>query len=230
MTGGPSRSTGSRSRGTSGGRRGFTLIELLVVMGIMLVLAGMLLGGIAAARKYVKRASTRAEIDRMMIALTEYFNEFSAYPPGGMDTSGNDDGNLDNNAGDELGAGKEPAHPQDPTALELQLLTICTKLTIEGGNRTVGPYYSPRERRIVNHALTDVFGNPYRYLADGRRTKLDTGTGRRLLGRIHKRGPVIWSIAEDARQDPDNDNEDNDDNGKVDDLRELENDICSWNH
>ncbi|KPJ55518.1 MAG: hypothetical protein AMS16_04140 [Planctomycetes bacterium DG_58] len=228
MTGRPGRSTGFRFRGTSGGRRGFTLIELLVVMGIMLVLAGLLLGGIAAARKYVKRASTRAEIDRMMIAMTEYFNEFSAYPPGGTDL--NDNGVLGDIAGEEKGAGKEPADPQNPTALELQIRTICTKLTIESGSRTVGPYYSPRELRIVNHAFMDVFGNPWNYLADGRRTTLDSGTGRRLLGRIDKRGPVIWSVAEDARQDPEDDNEDNDENGKVDDPQELENDICSWNH
>ena len=226
MTRRPSHSTGSWARATSRGQRAFTLIELLVVMGIMLVLAGLLLGGIAAARKYVQRASTRAEIDRMMIALTEYFNEFSAYPPGGFDSI--DDGNLDNNPTDELGAGKKPAQEDRPTAVELQLLTICTKLTIEDGNRTVGPYYVPRERRVVNYALTDVFGNAYRYLADGRRTSLDGGV--RAASRIHKRGPVLWSIAEDTRQDPDNDNEDNNDDGKVDDPRELENDICSWNH
>lgn len=206
-------------------RRAFTLIELLVVIGIMLTLAGLLLGGIAAARKYVQRARTKTEIDRMILALTEYFNEFGAYPPGGTDSQ--DDGNLDNDAGDDLGSGKEPVDPLNPTVLELQLRTICTKLTIEGGNRSVGPYYSPNESQIVNHAITDVFGNPLRYLTDGRRTTIESG--KRALSRIHKRGPVIWSIAEDSKQDGDNDNVDNDGNGKVDDVAELHNDICSWN-
>lgn len=208
-------------------RRAFTLIELLVVMGIMLVLAGLLLTGISAARRHVQRARTRTEIDRMMMALTEYFNEFSNYPPGGTDS--NDNGVLGDVAGEEKGAGKEPADIQNPTVLELQLRTVCTQLTVEGGNRTVGPYYSPREIRIVNHALTDVFGNPWNYLADGRHSKPDPATGKRPLGRIHKRGPVIWSVAEDTTQDVDNDNEDNNNDGKVDDPSELVNDLCSWN-
>ncbi|HUW55703.1 MAG TPA: type II secretion system protein [Planctomycetota bacterium] len=208
-----------------GSRRAFTLIELLVVMGIMLVLAGLLLTGISAARRHVQRARTRAEIDRMMMALTEYYNEFDKYPPGGTDS--NDNGVLGDIGGEEKGAGKEPADLLHPTALELQLRTICTKLTIEGGNRTVGPYYNPREIRIVNHALTDVFGNSWNYLSDGRRTTLVDGL--RAPSRIHKLGPVLWSIAEDARQDVENDNEDNNSDGKVDDPSELVNDLCSWN-
>ena len=62
------------------GRRAFTLIELLVVMTIMLILASLLLVGIAAAQKYVRRAKTKTEIDRMIMALTEYFNEFNDFP------------------------------------------------------------------------------------------------------------------------------------------------------
>ena len=49
-----------------------------------------------------------------------------------------------------------------------------------------------------------------------------------MLSRVDK-GPVIWSIGEDGKQDPLNNNLDDDNNGKVDDSPELENDICSWN-
>jgi prepilin-type N-terminal cleavage/methylation domain-containing protein len=208
-------------------RRGFTLIELLVVMGIILLLAALLLTGITAARRYVQRARVKADIDRMMMAMTEYYNEFADYPPGGTDVG--DNGNLDADGGDDLGAGKVPADPLHPTPAELQLRTICTKWSIEGNNRTVGPYYSPNQVQVVNGAMVDVFGNPLRYLADGRRTTLDLGTGMLMLGRASKRGPVIWSVAEDGRQDVQNDNEDNNNDGKVDDTGELENDICSWN-
>ena len=204
------------------GRRAFTLIELLVVMTIMLILASLLLVGIAAAQKYVRRAKTKTEIDRMIMALTEYFNEFDDYPPGGTDAD-------DNGIPEIPGSGTPPAVPEHPTAFELQLRTIAWTLTVEGGNRTVGPYYSPNLVQVRNGAIVDVFGTPLRYLADGRRRTPDPGTGRRTIGRIFKRGPVIWSLAEDTTQDAQNDNVDNDDNGKVDDTPELTNDICSWN-
>ncbi len=206
--------------------KGFTLIELLVVMTIIMVLAGLLLAGIAAARRYVNRARTKTEIDNMMMAMTEYNNEFGNFPPGGKDVG--DDGFLDNAAGDDLGSGKVPADPNNPSALELQLRTITVALKVEGGNRTVGPYYSPNQTQIVNGRLVDVFGNPLRYLADGRRTTTDANTGMRMLSRVDRRAPALWSIAEDARQDPQNDNLDNDNNGKVDDAPELINDITSW--
>jgi hypothetical protein len=75
-----------------------------------------------------------------------------------------------------------------------------------------------------------VWGTPYRYLADGRRTTLNQATGQRELSRITKKGPVIWSLGEDTTQDPQNDNLDNDPpNGKVDDPPELVSDLCSWN-
>ena len=211
--------------------KGFTLIELLVVMAIIMVLAGFLLVGISAARRAVNRGKTKAEIDNMMMALTAYNNDFAAYPPGGTDTPPGD-GVLD-----ELGAGTMPADPLHPTPLELQLRTITVKLTIEGGNRTVGPYYSPNQTQIVKYALVDVFGFSFRYLADGRNPLLDA-QGKRLAGRVEKRGPVLWSVGEDGVQDAHNDNIDDDnfdgvtdqrDNGKVDDSAELTNDICSWN-
>jgi prepilin-type N-terminal cleavage/methylation domain-containing protein len=212
-------------------RRGaFTIIELLVVLTIILVLAGLLLTGIQAARRAVNRAKCQTEITNMMMALQEYFAAFNDYPHGLNDNGGTDvgdDGNLDNDAGDDVGAGKVPADPNHPTIAELQLCTIITKLTIENGSRTVGPYYNPNRVQVVNGAMRDVYGSSYRYLADGRRTTLSGG--QRMLSRIFKKGPVIWSIGEDLKQDVKNDNVDNDNNGKVDDPPELVNDVCSWN-
>jgi prepilin-type N-terminal cleavage/methylation domain-containing protein len=206
----------------------FTIIELLVVLTIILVLAGLLLTGIMAANRAVTRARCRTEITNMMMALQEYFNQFADYPTGGVDSM--DDGNLDNNPADDVGAGKIPADPNHPTVAELQLYTLMTRLTIEGGSRTVGPYYNPNQVQVRNKAtILDQWGSPYRYLKDGRRTTLGAN-GMRLPSRISKRGPVIWSIAEDQKQDPQNDNLDNDNNGKVDDPPELVNDICSWNN
>lgn len=208
-------------------RRGFTLIELLVVMTVMLMLAGLLMVGVKAAIVQARRTQTQAEIGRMMLALAEYFNEFDAYPPGGSDVA--DDGNLDDTAGDDLGAGKVPADPDNPTAVELQLRTLCVQLPVEGGIRTVGPYYTSDRANVAGGALVDVFGSPFRYLADGRRTTFNPATGKRLPGRVLKRGPVIWSVAQDRTHDPLNNKVDDDANGKVDDRGELHDDLCGWN-
>jgi prepilin-type N-terminal cleavage/methylation domain-containing protein len=214
--------------------RAFTLIELLVVIAIIGVLAGLLLTAIAGAQRTVRRAKTKAEIDNMMMALTEYYNEFANYPPGGVDVG--DDGFLDNNASDELGSGKPPADPLHPTIFEMQLRTITVKLDVQVDpvthkpNRTVGPYYSINQLQVLNGVLMDVFDNPYRYLADGRRTTLNPATGQRMRGRIDKPSPVIWSIGPDKKQGVQNDNLDNDNNGKVDDSKEdIGDDVCSWN-
>jgi len=168
---------------------------------------------------------TKAEIDRMIMALTEYFNEFSAYPPGGVDL--NDDGNLDD-PGDSLGSGKVPADPAKPTIDELQLRAIAVKLPAQRSTRTVGPYYSPIHVRLRDGAWVDLYGNPFRYLADGRRQTLDPATGKPLPGRVFRKGPVIWSVGPDGKQDPQNNNLNDDQDGKVDEPDEMEDDICSW--
>jgi len=206
-------------------RRGFTLIELLVVMGIVLVLAGMLLTGISAAKKYVARARTKAMIDSLGLALGAYKEEFGSFPPGGLDS--NEDGDCDD-GGENTGAG-EPGNTVDL----MKLRAVCEELQFKNAlgvvERTVGPYYSPNKVNIKKGGVHDVFGNPLRYLADGRRQKIDPTTGKPFIGRVYERTYVIWSIAEDRKHDPENNNLDDNNDGKVDDARELENDIGSWN-
>ena len=210
-----------RTRAT---RRGFTLIELLVVMGIVLVLAAMLLAGISAAKKYVARARTKTMIDSLGLALGQFKEEFGAYPPGGTDN--NEDGDCDD-PGEKTGAGE----PGDTLEL-MRLRAICEKHEIKNTagvvERTVGPYYSPNKMNIRNGAVVDIFGSELRYLADGRRKEINPGTGEPFKGRVYERIYVIWSIAEDLTQDAENNNLDDNGDGKVDDTKEMENDIGSW--
>jgi len=210
--------------GTRKGRHGFTLIELLVVMTLILILTGFLMSHITRIRIGARRAQTKGEIAKMMIALEGHFLDFDAYPPGGTDL--NDDGDLDD-AGEDLGSGKIAVNPQRPTLDELQLRAIATKLTLDG-ERVVGPYYSPHDVYIRDGRMIDVFGNPFRYLADGRRTTINPATGERMPGRVHERKPVIWSVGPDRTHDPENDHLDNNDDGKVDDKDEMTDDVGSW--
>ncbi len=198
-----------------------------VAVGLPVLLVGAWLAYEAFHGKhYVPRAATKTEIDSLTVAATEYFHEFAAYPPGGADL--NDDGDLDD-PGEDFGSGKPPADPRHPTVAELQLRALCVRLPVENGTRVDGPYYSPPHVQMVGGSLADRFGNPYRYLADGRRTTLDPATGKPLASRVDRRQPVIWSIGPDGKQDPGNNNRDDDGDGKVDEDDELENDICSWN-
>jgi hypothetical protein len=96
--------------------------------------------------------------------------------------------------------------------------------------RTVGPYYLPKQAQVVNGQLCDRHGSPFRYLANGLRATVDPKTGKPRLSRIPSRGPVVWSVGPDRKQDPLNDNLDNNGDGKVDDPSELVDDICSWNY
>ena len=202
------------------------LVESAAVAAIVMAMLGAFVGGCGRRTDRVGSARTKAEIDTLMLALMEYDNEFFGHPPGGRDL--NDDGDLDD-AGEDFGSGKPPADPQHPTVFELQLRTVCVKLSVEGGNRFVGPYYLPKTSQVVNGALVDAWGHPLRYLADGRRTTMDPATGRRPLSRVDRRMPILWSVGLDGKQDPGNNNLDDDNDGKVDEPDELKDDICSWN-
>ena len=195
--------------GTHTGRSAFSLIELLIVMALILLLTGFLMTHIIGMKVAARRAETKVEITKMTMALEQHFLDFDAYPPGGVDL--NDDGDLDDPS-EDLGSGKSPADPRHPTAAELQLRAICTKLRLDG-ERVVGPYYIPHTIFIRDGVMGDVFGNPFRYLADGRRTTIDPTTRGRMPGRVHRHQPVIWSVGPDCTQDPENNHRDNNPRG-----------------
>ncbi len=209
------------------GGGGNSLIPLLALFVLVLVVVGWLLLDIQGPRVHTVVGRQKGELDNLMMALTEYHNQFAAYPPGGTDL--NDDGDLDD-PGESFGSGKPPSDPEHPNVAELQLRALCVKLPVENNTNTVGPYYSPNATGIDEAGrLIDVWDRPFRYLADGRRTKLDPATRKPLHGRVARREPVIWSVGPDGRQDPGNNNLDDDGDGRIDEPDELVDDICSWN-
>ncbi len=58
----------------------FTLLELLVVMAIMVVLAGLLLTGIAAARETARSAQCLSNLRQLGLAVVQYRDQYGAYP------------------------------------------------------------------------------------------------------------------------------------------------------
>jgi len=59
---------------------GFTLIELLVAIGILLVLAAMMVGGLNAAKRKARRTRARAEIHQLATAWINYLSDYSRFP------------------------------------------------------------------------------------------------------------------------------------------------------
>lgn len=61
-------------------RRPFTLVELLTVMVIIMILAGMVLGGASFAQRKARHSRTLAQIKIIEIAFTQYNTDWGFYP------------------------------------------------------------------------------------------------------------------------------------------------------
>jgi prepilin-type N-terminal cleavage/methylation domain-containing protein len=72
---------GSRKPLAARGRASFTLVELLVVISIIGLLAAMLVGGLMAARVFVKKAAIKVDIEGLNQALGAYRETYGEYPP-----------------------------------------------------------------------------------------------------------------------------------------------------
>ncbi|MCP4252911.1 MAG: prepilin-type N-terminal cleavage/methylation domain-containing protein [Candidatus Scalindua sp.] len=61
---------------------GFTLIELMVVIGIIIVIAAAVLTVIPGMRQKAQEKATKAFMERLEVALEQYYNDYRSYPPG----------------------------------------------------------------------------------------------------------------------------------------------------
>ena len=72
-------------------RRGFTLIELLVVIAIIAVLIALLLPAVQQAREAARRTQCRNNMHQLGLALHNYHDTHSVFPPGWVRSAGAND-------------------------------------------------------------------------------------------------------------------------------------------
>ncbi len=66
------------------GKRGFTLTELLVVVVIIIIIAASVLTVVPGLSERANAKATRAFIDRLELAIEEYYNDNRTYPSSGI--------------------------------------------------------------------------------------------------------------------------------------------------
>ncbi len=64
------------------GEKGFTLMELMIVIGIIIVIAAAVLTVIPGMRQKTQEKATKAFIERVEVALEQYYDDSRSYPPG----------------------------------------------------------------------------------------------------------------------------------------------------
>jgi prepilin-type N-terminal cleavage/methylation domain-containing protein len=69
--------------------RGFTVVELLIVIGIITVLTTFLVMGLKGAGAKAQGKATKALVERIKVALDNYYGHFRDYPPDGYDDENN---------------------------------------------------------------------------------------------------------------------------------------------
>jgi prepilin-type N-terminal cleavage/methylation domain-containing protein/prepilin-type processing-associated H-X9-DG protein len=142
-------------------RRGFTLIELLVVIAIIAVLIALLLPAVQAAREAARRAQCVNNLKQMGLALHNYHDAMSVFPPGYIAAGPYIDGETDVSPGWSWASMILPQLDQSPLYSSINFwLPVAAPANTTGAQTSVNVFLCPSDQIPGRtYTVTDGFGN-----------------------------------------------------------------------
>ncbi len=142
--------------------RGFTLIELLVVIAIIAVLIALLLPAVQSAREAARRAQCTNNLKQMGLALHNYHDAMSIFPPGYIAASKFIDGETDTSPGWSWATMILPQLEQAPLYSSINVwLPIQAAANTTATQTVLNAYLCPSDQlpSTRTFAVTDGLGN-----------------------------------------------------------------------
>jgi prepilin-type N-terminal cleavage/methylation domain-containing protein/prepilin-type processing-associated H-X9-DG protein len=142
--------------------RGFTLIELLVVIAIIAVLIALLLPAVQSAREAARRTQCVNNMKQMGLALHNYNDAMSIFPPGYIAASKFIDGETDTSPGWSWASMILPQLDQAPLYSSINFwLPIQASANTTGTQTLLSAYLCPSDQLPSGptFAVTDGLGN-----------------------------------------------------------------------
>ena len=194
-------------------KHNFTLIEMLIVVGIIGILAGMVLGGIAVAQQRGRITQARADMTSLRTAFEGMYRDY-----GRMVASGNKLGGNSFTASDGCITIAE-ASATNTYCNVIAELSAPDKITPSLNKRRIkyldprpeyDPSQGPTDGDNKEHTWLDPWDNPYRMRINVDATEQipdpsdSSSSPKKLAGRI-----VLWSIGPDGEDGSDAKDKDN---------------------
>ncbi len=142
--------------------RGFTLIELLVVIAIIAVLIALLLPAVQAAREAARRTQCVNNLKQMGLALHNYHDALSVFPPGYIAASKFIDGETDTSPGWSWATMMLPQLDQAPLYSSINVwLPIQAPANTTGTQTILSAFLCPSDQLppAGTFPVTDGLGN-----------------------------------------------------------------------